>query len=131
MALDLTSSSKAPDEMGLSGLVHALDWVAAGIELVAVILMLVGTLRFVAKVVPGEVGRDRARRVGAMNAARIELGGYILSALELLIVSDLIHTALSLALQDLLFLALLVAIRSAISFFLDREIGKLKEEQAP
>ena len=128
MALDLTSSSKAPDEMGLSGLVHALDWVAAGIELVAVILMLVGTLRFVAKVVPGEVGRDRARRVGAMNAARIELGGYILSALELLIVSDLIHTALSLALQDLLFLALLVAIRSAISFFLDREIGKLKEE---
>ena len=126
--MDLTSGSRATDEMGLTGLVQALDWVAAGIEMVAVVLMLIGTLRFLAGVIPGELGGDRTRRSAGMNAARIELGGYILSALELLIVSDLIHTALSLALQDLLFLALLVAIRSAISFFLDREIGKLKEE---
>lgn len=129
--MDLTSSSDAPDEMGLTGLVHALDWVAAGIEMIAVVLMLIGTVRFLVDVVPGELSGNRLRRTKGMGAARIELGGYILSALELLIVSDLIHTALSLALQDLLFLALLVAIRSAISFFLDREIGKLKEEIEP
>lgn len=129
--MDLTDSSKAPEDMGLGGLVHALDWVAAGIEMIAVVLMLIGTVRFLIDVVPSELSGNRLRRSKGMGAARIELGGYILSALELLIVSDLIHTALSLALQDLLFLALLVAIRSAISFFLDREIGKLKEEIEP
>ena len=52
----------------------------------------------------------------------MELGRYILAALELLIVSDIIHTALSLELADLVFLGLLVLIRSVISFFLDREM---------
>ena len=55
----------------------------------------------------------------------MELGRYILSALELLIVSDIIHTALSLALADLLFLGILVLIRSMISFFLNREIREI------
>ena len=59
---------------------------------------------------------------GEDHQHRMELGRYILSALELLIVSDIIHTALSLALADLLFLGFLVLIRSMISFFLNREI---------
>jgi uncharacterized membrane protein len=58
----------------------------------------------------------------------VELGRYILAGLGLFIVSDIIHTALSLALGDLVFLALLVAIRSAISYFLDREIREIKED---
>ena len=58
----------------------------------------------------------------------MQLGRYILAALELLIVSDIIHTALSLALKDLLFLGLLVLIRSVISFFLDREIRDIRAE---
>ena len=53
---------------------------------------------------------------------------HILSGLELFIVSDIIHTALSLAFADLLFLGLLVVIRSIVSFFLEREIKDLKEE---
>ena len=59
---------------------------------------------------------------------RMELGHYILAALELLIVSDIIHTALSLAVGDLLFLALLVLIRATVSFFLDREIRTIHQE---
>ena len=49
------------------------------------------------------------------------MGRYILSGLELFIVSDIIETALSLELADLVFLGLLVAIRSAISYFFERE----------
>lgn len=131
MALDLESSTRAPEELGLGWLVHGLEWVATGIELIAVAVMLIGTARFVAGFWGSERRVERSERTQAMNQARIELGGYILSALELLIVSDLIHTSLSLALSDLLFLALLVAIRSVISFFLEREIRELREEDAP
>ncbi len=131
MTLDLETSTRAPEDLGLGWLVHGLEWVAAGIELIAVVVMLLGTARFVAGFVRSERRVERPGRTQAMNQVRIELGGYILSALELLIVSDLIHTALSLALGDLLFLALLVAIRSVISFFLEREIRDLRAAGTP
>jgi uncharacterized membrane protein len=41
-------------------------------------------------------------------------------------VSDIIETALSLQLTDLVFLGLLVAIRSAISYFLEREVQNIR-----
>jgi len=43
-------------------------------------------------------------------------------------VSDVIHTAISLRFADLLFLLMLVIIRSITSFFLDRELEQLKKE---
>ena len=63
-----------------------------------------------------------------INLERVELGRYILAGLELFIVSDIIHTALSLALTDLLFLGLLVVIRAVISYFLDREMAEIRKE---
>ena len=126
--LDLQPSSRAPEDLGLGGLVHVLDWLATAIELIAVAVMLVGTARFILAIVRNELRADLGQRTRRMNEVRIQLGGYILSALELMIVSDLIHTALSLSLQDLLFLAVLVAIRAVGSFFLDREIRTLRQE---
>jgi uncharacterized membrane protein len=108
------------------GLVEALTWVEAGIDLFAILIMLIGVARF---------GSDffgtltaRLGRGASIDAARIELGRYILAGLELLIVSDIIETALSLQLSDLVFLGLLVMIRSVISFFLDREISGLRND---
>lgn len=112
----------------LQGLVLVLEWLAAIIALVAVGVMLIGTLRFLIGFVRAETLRPEADRARIINRERVELGRYILSGLELFIVSDIIHTALSLALGDLLFLGLLVLIRSAISFFLDREISEIKED---
>jgi uncharacterized membrane protein len=43
-------------------------------------------------------------------------------------VSDVIHTALSLRFSDLLFLLLLVVIRSITSYFLDRELAQIKKD---
>jgi uncharacterized membrane protein len=112
----------------LQGLVLVLEWLAAIIALLAVAAMLIGTARFLVGFVRAETRRPEADRARIINRERVELGRYILSGLELFIVSDIIHTALSLALGDLLFLALLVAIRSAISYFLDREISEIKED---
>lgn len=112
----------------LGGLVAALSWVVAAVELLAIAVMLIGTTRFLVGFVAAEVQRAESARAHVINRERVELGRYILSGLELLIVSDIIHTALSLALADLVYLALLVAIRSAISYFLDREIREIKED---
>jgi uncharacterized membrane protein len=103
------------------GLVEVLAWIEAGIDLIAIAVMLIGVARFLVGFLRAEtVGRGRL--IG-IDRARIELGRYILAGLELFIVSDIIETALSLQLSDLVFLGLLVAIRSAISFFLEREVS--------
>ena len=105
------------------GLVEGLTWVEAGIDLFAILVMLAGVLRFAVAFFGAE--RRRNGRIAALDTARMELGRYILAGLELLIVSDIIETALSLQLSDLVFLGLLVLIRSVISYFLDREMTEI------
>ena len=112
----------------LARVAHGLEWVISGIDLASIAIMLIGSVRFVVGFVKAETSGDADLRVKRIDRERMELGRYILSALELLIVSDIIHTALSLALADLLILGLLVLIRSAISFFLDREIREIRDE---
>ncbi|MEM7491519.1 MAG: DUF1622 domain-containing protein [Pseudomonadota bacterium] len=109
-------------------LVHGLEYLAAGIDLFACLILVVGGLRFVWGFTRAELSRDREVRVRGVNTERVELGRYILAGLELLIVSDIIHTALSLAMADLVFLGLLVVIRSIVSYFLDRELAEVKKE---
>jgi len=112
----------------LARLAEALEWVSAGIDLASIAIMLVGSLRFIVGFIQAEAAGEAAERLKRIDRHRMELGRYILSALELLIVSDIIHTALSLQLTDLLFLAALVLIRSMISFFLNREIREIRGE---
>jgi uncharacterized membrane protein len=111
-------------------LITALDWVSAAIELAAIALLVVGALRFAIGVATAEIARSGTERVTRTNRERIELGRHILAGLELFIVADIIRTALSLAFADLLFLGLLVVIRSIISYFLDRELKELRHELA-
>ncbi len=109
-------------------LVEGLEYVAAVIDLLGILLLLIGAVRFVLGVAQAEMSRDESRRLRGTNRERIELGRYILAGLELLIVSDIIHTSLSLAFADLFYLGLLVLIRSVISFFLERELGDVRRE---
>jgi len=105
-------------------LVEALTWVEAGIDLFAITVMLIGVMRFAADFLRAETSGQG--RIAAIDDSRIGLGRYILAGLELFIVSDIIETALSLQLLDLVFLGLLVAIRSAISYFLEREVTNIR-----
>lgn len=109
-------------------LVEVFEWIAALIDLAAIVLVSLGALRFILGVIRAELTRDDSVRVRRTNRRRIELGRYILASLELFIVSDIIHTALSLAFADIMFLGLLVIIRSITSYFLDRELDQLKKE---
>ncbi len=113
----------------LEGLTHWLEILATGIDLFAIAILLIGALRFTVGFVRAELSfGDDIKRVRGVNRERVELGRYILAGLEILIVSDIVHTAISLAMADLVFLGLLVIIRSLISYFLDRELAEVKRE---
>lgn len=56
------------------------------------------------------------------NSVKIYLGSYILLSLEVLIASDIIETILNPSFEDILILAGIVVIRTAISYFLGKEI---------
>ncbi|MCX7888331.1 MAG: DUF1622 domain-containing protein [Rhodobacteraceae bacterium] len=106
------------------GLVSAFDVIAAVVSVLSLAVMLIGVARFALRFGAAELaGEGRGARI---DAARVELGRYILAGLELLIVADIIHTTLSLTLWNLLFLALLVMIRSVISYFLLHELDALE-----
>ncbi|TCD14898.1 DUF1622 domain-containing protein [Oricola cellulosilytica] len=108
-----------------------LEYAAGAIDLLSIAVLLIGAVRFTAWILRAEFSRSKEDRLVRMNAARRELGGYILAGLELLIVSDVIHTAITLELDGLIFLGGLVVIRSIISFFLEREIKELSRAQRP
>jgi uncharacterized membrane protein len=112
----------------LHWLVSIFETIAAVIDLFAIVILLIGAARFLVDIGASEITRPGNKRVRKMNLARAELGRYILAGLELFIVSDVIHTALSLKFSDLLFLLLLVIIRSITSYFLDRELAEIREE---
>lgn len=108
-----------------------LGYLTATIDLIAIAILLAGTIRFLIWLVRGEfLSTSGEQRLERQNLARLELGRYILSALELLIVADVIRTALSFRLDGILFLAGLVLIRSVISWFLDREIAAIEHRRS-
>jgi len=112
----------------LHWMVVIFEWIASLTDIFGCVILVIGAVRFMIGFLRAEVSRDQTARVRGVNTERVELGRYILGGLELLIVSDIIHTALSFAMADLVFLGLLVIIRSLISFFLDRELADVKKE---
>jgi uncharacterized membrane protein len=61
-----------------------------------------------------------------MENIRISFGGYLLLGLDFMLAADIIHTIHNPELKELYVLALIVAIRSVISFFLTKEIQESK-----
>lgn len=109
-------------------LARLLETVATGIELFAIVVLLNGLLRFAVAYVAAELAaRDPKASAARLNRGRVDLSRYILAGLEVFIVSDIVRTVISPTLEALAVLAALVAIRSAISFFLGREIREMRD----
>lgn len=112
----------------LPRLAEGLEWVAALIEAFAILLLVLGILRFLYHFVCAEwrltSGMDD---MSEMASARILLAHYILTGLEVFIVADLIMLVITMSLENLLFLSLLVIVRTGISYFLEHEIRALEK----
>ena len=108
---------------------EGLEVIAFGIDLVAVGVMLIGFVLAIVRFVP-TLARPAGTAIGEVQIIRCSLGSYIVFALELMIVSDLLHSVVSRTLEDLYFLAGIIVLRTLIAYFLNKEIQELSEKTA-
>lgn len=66
--------------------------------------------------------------IHAILRIRFELGSYLLLGLEFMIAGDVIHTVLDPAFEDIILLSVIVVIRTALAFFLGKEMESLEKE---
>lgn len=110
-------------------LARALEYGAVAIDLIGVTIILLGFLVALVRLLHGLAdGVGVRRRLGRLVDARFVLATYILTGLEFMIASDIIHTVTTREFADLIFVGLLVLIRTAISFFLGKEAMDLERE---
>ena len=107
-----------------------LEMIAVAIDLVGIAILVYAALRFVVNFLGLEIKRLRGlESVEGIREMRLRLGSYILLSLEFIIISDVILTAISRNVDDLLALGLLVLIRVVLSFFLGRELNEVKAQE--
>ncbi len=108
-----------------------LEWLAVAVDLTGALIMVWAFVAAVVAVVRSSISAGDARsRILGMQAARCGLGVKLVFALELMIISDLFHTIISRSVDDLILVGGLVVIRTAIAFFLNKEIQEVHAELA-
>lgn len=114
----------------LEAITPAVEIIAICIDVIGVALILIGAVKFALRAAVLEFERLRGLAcVRRIRHNRVELGGYILVALEFMIVSDILHTVITHELEDLYFLGLLVLIRTAIGYFLGIELKEVERAE--
>ncbi len=125
---DMTAIANAEGLLGLVG--HWLEWVAVGIDLIGVAIILFGfIIAFIGLLACLSHGVGIRRSMHSLTDVRLQLGVYILVGLEFMIASDIIHTVITREPEGLIFVGALVTIRVAISFFLGRELSEARREE--
>jgi len=102
------------------------EGIANAIDGLVVVLLVLGTiLSFVRSL------QELSRRLPVADVVRqlrVDLGQALLLSLEVLIVSDILHSIVKRTLEEVGILAVVVIIRIALSYFLDQEIAQLRAE---
>ena len=108
-----------------------LEWLAVAIDLVGALIMVWAFVTSVVRLVRGSIiGGDAHSRIRNLQVVRCGLGVKLVFALELMIISDLLHTIISRSVDELILVGGLVIIRTAISYFLNKEIQEVGAELA-
>lgn len=125
-----SSLDSLPFEIG-PVLAEVFEVMAVGIDLIGVAIIIFGFNIALLKLIGALLhGAGLRKGLGNIAEARRTLGAYILTGIEFMIASDIIHTVITREFTDLLFVGLLVIIRTAISFFLGREVAELEHQEA-
>lgn len=114
-----------------------IETVARLVDWIAIAILLYGAFFAIGRFVILELQRlGRTQRLDKESYVRFldinvrrSLAAYLLLGLEIMIVSDIIHTAISRTLNDLLLLGGVVLIRTVVSYFLGKEILHLDKNQ--
>jgi uncharacterized membrane protein len=106
---------------------QSVEHVAFGIELVAIIIVTIGTLEAVAAAVRMLVtGRSDTARRGAM----LKYARWLAAGLTFQLAGDIVHTSIAPTWDDIGRLAAIAVIRTFLTFFLERDIKDWREQLA-
>lgn len=106
-----------------------LDIISNTINIIAIIIMVWGTILTIIKTVIIEFKHfNNNTQILKREEVRIYLGSYILLGLEIFIVSDIIEIIIKPTLEDLTILIIIVFVRTIISFFLGKEMKEASDE---
>lgn len=109
-------------------MLHAIfELIALAMEVLAVVIAVLGAGKFIYRLLREDLRmKDAASCAFDMSTRRLEFGGYILASLEVLIIADIIKTITSQSQEDLIYLAVLTAVRVVIGYFLNIEMKHVK-----
>jgi uncharacterized membrane protein len=104
-------------------LIRIIDLISLGVGIVGVLIVLWGVIMAIVNLVKLEASRLRKGFICEKREyLRHHLGQYLLLGLEFLIAADIIHTVFKPYMQSLIILGAIVAIRTVISYFLNKEL---------
>lgn len=90
------------------------------VEACGAVVIVIGALVAIVKFVMALVRRD----IGEFSSVRLTLGRFLALGLEFQLASDVLRTAISPSFQEIGKLAAIAAIRTALNYFLAREIAE-------
>lgn len=105
---------------------NAAETVADVVDAAVILLLVAGLIYLLVRCVRQWIDREAPRTI--FVKLRLNLGQLILLALEVLIVSDILHSIAHRTLEDLAALAAIVLIRVVLAYFLDKEIHRLSSD---
>lgn len=131
MQIDEAMIPMAQMQGWLAPVVDLLESIAVIIDLIGIAIILYGFVISLISFVRAEIARfGDVDAILACQSVRLQLGTYILLGIEFMIASDIVHTVISREIDALIFVAALVVIRTAISFFLGRELAEAQQKGA-
>ncbi|MBE0481405.1 MAG: DUF1622 domain-containing protein [Dehalococcoidia bacterium] len=102
-----------------------LEYVSSAIAAVAAIVVAWGVILGVIALVRNEVRKFRSGIAASIDVkVRHTVGSYLLLGLEFLIAADIIRSVIEPTLEELAILGGIVAIRTVVSYFLEKEMGE-------
>jgi uncharacterized membrane protein len=104
------------------------SYIAVAVEGGAALLILVGAAEALYKMLWRFLGRQWV--TGSRTEIRVEFGVWLLLGLEFELAADIIRTAISPSWNDIGQLAAIASIRTALNYFLERDIEKSTESRA-
>jgi len=109
---------------------EALNYIAIGISIAGSIIIIWGVLITIFNFLKNE--RDKFGGIKLQNNSgtiRNQFSGYLILGLDFMLAADIIHTIHNPVLKELYVLAMIVGIRSVISFFLAKEMGNNESDK--
>jgi uncharacterized membrane protein len=97
-------------------------WLSSGVELAAALIIAAAALEGTVKAI--RVFVDRSSPPGAKTEVRMTLGRWLAVALEFELAADILRTAVAPTWNEIGQLASIAALRTALNYFLEREIEK-------